>query len=361
MSISNLFACVTEPIDQKHSRGMRNLIRWINLFPQGISARFPPVTVSSITGVKSSFGETAGFLISPNLGVRHYRELSRDFVIRKLTRTTDKAVRLGARIVGLPPTVSVAGGGGVLVARYCRAAVTTGRSLAVAAALEACRKALFLSGMNIEDSIVAVIDATEPAAAAAARHLARRGVNYLSLTSSDSYRLEALARAIIYESGVSCKISASVSRAVGRADLVIYGLGETALENLSSLKPGAIICSLDQTPGLAKLTRRLRNDLLVVEDVMFNLPGEVIFSHTPGPGIRANTASAWMAEAMILALEGRFESYSLGSVLRVDKIDEIWQLASRHGFVTAGKLNTRCLPEHGREKRISLQHMPFGH
>jgi fatty aldehyde-generating acyl-ACP reductase len=39
-----------------------------------------------------------------------------------------------------------------------------------------------------------------------------------------------------------------------------------------------------------------------------------------------------MAEPMVLALENRYESYSLGKQIRVDRVREIAQLARRHGF-----------------------------
>lgn len=341
MTTSNLFACVTEPYDGGNGNGSRTLVRWLRRIPESIVSRLPPVTVSSVTGVQSSLGETAGFLISPNLGVGQYRELPQELLVKKLIRTAGKAARLGARIVGLGPAASAAGDGGVLVAQRCRAAVTTGRSFAVAAALEACRKLLLLNGIDLEEASVAVTGAADPAAAAAARFLAQEGVNHLSLSGDDFHRLDALARAIIYESGVSCKISSSASRAADRADLVIYGDSVPAPFNFSCLKPGTVLCGLDGAPGLADLARRVRDDLLVVEGALITLPGDVCFSHDPGPGINANTVFAWMIEAMILAMEGRFESYSLGRLLRVGRITEIWRMAVRHGFTLAGFYGSR--------------------
>jgi uncharacterized NAD-dependent epimerase/dehydratase family protein len=47
-------------------------------------------------------------------------------------------------------------------------------------------------------------------------------------------------------------------------------------------------------------------------------------------------AYACMAETMILALEGRYESFSLGREMTVEQIDEISSLAKKHGFKLAG-------------------------
>jgi hypothetical protein len=43
-----------------------------------------------------------------------------------------------------------------------------------------------------------------------------------------------------------------------------------------------------------------------------------------------------MAETMILALEGRFESYTLGRNIRVEQVKGIARLAAKHGFRLAG-------------------------
>jgi hypothetical protein len=43
-----------------------------------------------------------------------------------------------------------------------------------------------------------------------------------------------------------------------------------------------------------------------------------------------------MSETMILALEGRYESYTLGRDVSVGQVEQISSLASKHGFKLAG-------------------------
>ena len=43
-----------------------------------------------------------------------------------------------------------------------------------------------------------------------------------------------------------------------------------------------------------------------------------------------------MAETMILALEGRFEPFTLGKNIEIDQVEEIAKLGARHGFRLAG-------------------------
>ncbi|MBC7345954.1 MAG: shikimate dehydrogenase, partial [Clostridia bacterium] len=47
-------------------------------------------------------------------------------------------------------------------------------------------------------------------------------------------------------------------------------------------------------------------------------------------------ALACMAETMILALERRWESFTLGREITLEQVEEIERLAKRHGFELAG-------------------------
>ena len=61
------------------------------------------------------------------------------------------------------------------------------------------------------------------------------------------------------------------------------------------------------------------------------MPGEPDFGF--GFGLPPGKVYACMAETMVLALEGRYESYSLGKQVRVEQVREIAQLARKHGFI----------------------------
>lgn len=53
-------------------------------------------------------------------------------------------------------------------------------------------------------------------------------------------------------------------------------------------------------------------------------------------GFPPGMAYACMAETMILALEGRYESFTLGKQIEAEKVHEIAQLATKHGFRLGG-------------------------
>ena len=53
-------------------------------------------------------------------------------------------------------------------------------------------------------------------------------------------------------------------------------------------------------------------------------------------GYPRGVSLACMAETIILALEGRYENYSLGRGIQLRQVEEISRLADKHGFRLAG-------------------------
>ena len=78
----------------------------------------------------------------------------------------------------------------------------------------------------------------------------------------------------------------------------------------------------------------MRNDVLVMEGGVVEVPGDVDFGLNFG--FPPQTAYACMAETMILALEQRYENFTLGRDLTVKQVEIIEQLAKKHGFKLAG-------------------------
>jgi hypothetical protein len=72
-------------------------------------------------------------------------------------------------------------------------------------------------------------------------------------------------------------------------------------------------------------------------------------------------AFACMAEAMILALEGRYESYTLGRNITVEQVEEMETLGARHGFKLGGfrsfeQAVTQAKIEHVRKAAREVTH-----
>jgi fatty aldehyde-generating acyl-ACP reductase len=78
----------------------------------------------------------------------------------------------------------------------------------------------------------------------------------------------------------------------------------------------------------------LRDDILVIDGGMVDVPGSVDFHFNFGfpPG----KSYACMAETIALALEGRFEDYTVGKEITLEQVREITAIAERHGFRMSG-------------------------
>ena len=83
------------------------------------------------------------------------------------------------------------------------------------------------------------------------------------------------------------------------------------------------------------------------------VPGDPFFERVREPGtefdlnLPPRTALACMSETMVLALENRAESYTLGRGIDVNKVIEIEEMASRCGFTLADMraFDTAITPE----------------
>jgi hypothetical protein len=72
----------------------------------------------------------------------------------------------------------------------------------------------------------------------------------------------------------------------------------------------------------------------VIDGGMVDVPGPVDFHFNFGfpPG----KAYACMAETIALALDGKFEDYTLGKHLTRERVEEIARIAKKHGFHLSG-------------------------
>jgi hypothetical protein len=69
--------------------------------------------------------------------------------------------------------------------------------------------------------------------------------------------------------------------------------------------------------------------VLVIESGEILLPGEVQMKNI---GLPKNVAYACLAETIVLALEGRFENFTVGRGIEWEKVREIYRMGLKHGM-----------------------------
>jgi predicted amino acid dehydrogenase len=124
--------------------------------------------------------------------------------------------------------------------------------------------------------------------------------------------------------------------ALRQADLILTVTSAVeAIVQPQHLKPGAIVCDVSRPRDVSKAVAEQRKDVLVFEGGLIEIPGpEASFNFDFG--FPPKTCYACMAETIALALEGRYENYTLGKDLTVAQVKEIAEIARRHGFKLAG-------------------------
>jgi fatty aldehyde-generating acyl-ACP reductase len=300
-----------------------------------LSRFFPPLYISHITGVQSEATgkQVEGWFVACPYTPQRMMTLPPRTVYRKVIATAQLAERLGARLVGLGAYTSVVGDGGVTISRSVNAPVTTGDSYTVASAVEAMKKAAALMAIDLSSATLAVVGATGAIGAVAAELLAE-DVPHMVLIGKRLDRLHEI-KARCERAGAEVLVTDELDR-LRQADLVLTVTSAVeAIVQPQHLKSGAIVCDVARPRDVSKAVVKERDDVFVFEGGLVEIPGpEASFNFDFG--FPPKTCYACMAETIALALEGRYENYSLGKDLTVAQVREIAAIAGRHGFKLAG-------------------------
>lgn len=296
--------------------------------------RLPPMNISHITGIQSKYNSVEGHFVGCFLTSKQMVTLPEKYVIKKIIRAGKLAERLGAKILGLGAMTSVVGDAGITVARNLNIPVTTGNSYTVATAMEGTKLAASKMGIDLKTAQVVIIGATGSIGGVCA-HLMARECKFLTLVARNKEKLSILAENILKNTGLAVKITSNLKEALQKADVIITVTSavDSVIEP-EDLKPGAVVCDVARPRDVSKRVAEVRNDVLVIEGGLVEVPGDVNFNLNFGypPGL----ALACMAETMILALEERWENFTLGRDLTLEQVQEISELARKHGFKLAG-------------------------
>ena len=332
------FAFIIHPIDPKQdvSRKFPFLGRVLNERQiDFFSTFFPPIYISEIDGVTSAATgkEVKGWFVACPFTPRRMMELPEGMVYRKIIQTGRMAERLGARILGLGAFTSVVGDAGVTIARNLEIPVTTGDAYTVSIAVQAVREAARLMEIPLAEASAAVVGATGKIGRVCAELLSQ-DVARLYLIGRKQELLQEL-RENLSGSG-RCELSTSTKLDVlSEAQLILTVT--SALEDIIKpeyLIPGSVICDVARPRDVSAMVAAARNDILVIDGGMVDVPGPVDFHFNFG--FPSGKAYACMAETMALALEGRFEDFTLGKRIVREQVDEITSMAENHGFKLSG-------------------------
>jgi fatty aldehyde-generating acyl-ACP reductase len=340
------FAFIIHPIDPK-----RDVSRKFPFLGRVLSARqidffstfFPPVYISEIEGIKSEATgkEIKGWFIACPYTPRRMMELPEKTVYRKIIQTGRLAEKLGAQMLGLGAFTSVIGDAGITIANALDVPVTTGDSYTVTVAVDALREAAAVMEIPFRGTTAAVVGATGAIGQICAELLAE-DVDRLYLIGRRQEALEELRDRLQVQARTlrpgqpQAELAISTSMDV-LADAQLILTVTSSIDDIirpEHLQPGSVVCDVARPRDVSAMVAAARDDILVIDGGMVDVPGFVNFHFDFGfpPG----KAYACMAETIALTLEGRFEDYTLGKHLTRERVEEIDAMAKKHGFRLSG-------------------------
>ena len=340
------FAFVIHPLSRKFFTKVEPLGTVMRVSPGIVTdavekamAYAPPTVYSHVTGITSPTGaEVEGWLITVGGTPKEILAHDPEFTYDKLLAAAEVARGLGAQIMGLGAFTKVVGDAGVTVARKSSLPITTGNSYSASGALWAAHEAVDRLGLleRSEGGIIRgrtmVVGATGAIGSVCARLLALAS-DELWLVSPETAKLLAL-KQDIERDHPRAVVHAAATPGEHLADMDVIvtatsGAGKRVLD-IMDVKPGCVITDVARPLDLSAEDVARRPDVIVVESGEIELPGPDVRMRDIGlpPGV----AYACLAETVALALEGRYETFTVGRAIEWEKVKEIYQLGLRHGM-----------------------------
>lgn len=303
-----------------------------------IAAHIPGYHYGKVLGIKSQATgkEVEGDLFMITMTPKMMMKQQPEKMYNALNRMCDMAMKRGSKIVGLGAYTKIVGDAGVTVNDRSPIPVTTGNSLSSASTLWAASFAVEKMKLvekkdGIHQGTAMVIGATGSIGKVCAKVLTNQWKKII-IAAPRPYKILELVREL-QELNPNTEVigTSSPDRYSPECDLIITSTsaqGEAVMD-IEKVKPGCVICDVSRPFDISLEDAAKRPDVLVIASGEVELPGDVSITHTIGlPG---SSVYACLAETALLALEGRFESFSISRDLQYDRVCEIDRIARKHG------------------------------
>ena len=302
----------------------------------------PSYAAVHVTGVRTPDGrETEGWFVAAPLLPEQMMELPREEVYKRIVRAIEIGAELGAQVAGLGAFTGVVGDGGVTIAERSPIPVTTGNSLTIAAGIQSLFRGASEMQIDPAASTAVVVGATGSIGSACVKLIASR-VKHVILVARNNTRLAKFYEQVRDELPCESSYTTDIPDAVRRSQLILTATSSTQdIIEPEDLQTGAVVCELSLPHDVSRRVALERPDVLVTEGGNMRVPGEPRFERVREPGTDFNlnlpprTALACMSETMVLALERRLESYTLGRGIDLQKVVDIEEMATHCGFTLA--------------------------
>ncbi len=271
---------------------------------------------------------------------------------QKMRDGCNVAKDLGAKVVGLGGFTSIIGGTqGEKESEELGIAITSGNSLTAALAIAQLDQLLGRLDWDLSDRTVAVIGASGDIGRACAMALAPRARQVL-LVARNRSKLEELRSEM--PASAEIHVCTDVQDATHASVIIAATSASQPILSEADLRPGTIVCDVGYPKNLS-YSPDPRPEVLAISGGLAEMPFALditYYTQLPTPTIMYGCFS----EAMVLAIAGRYESYSIGQGrITQEKMEHILTLAQAYGFQPAPLYRGKT-PVTGETLSTFLQH-----
>lgn len=238
----------------------------------------------------------------------------------------------GADLVGLGGFTSIVGKRGIDTAKKSPVPLTSGNSLTTYAGYKALEQIFEWLEITPEDERICVVGYPGSICLSLTKLLLERGFKVDVVHRSAATPREELLSHLPEKWHDNVRLTADLETCYGENRIYAGATSAGGIVDVEKLLPGSIFIDIALPRDVNTETRPLRNDILVIDGGCVTASDDVKFGSETMRMVIKNQINGCLAETIVLALEGRAESFSLGRDLPPEKVLEIGEIAQRHGF-----------------------------
>lgn len=272
-------------------------------------------------------------------GIVHYMPFTAEemisnprIVAAKVVSAVDELRDRGASFVGLGGFTGIVGNRGLQTIEKTGIPVTTGNSLTAYAAYRNVLDAMRLLGVEPADVEVGIVGYPGSICLAVAKLLGALGCRLVLVHRGDSSQAPKLLAHLPASLHPQVRLANSMDGVYADVRFFVAATSSGGVIDPRRLLPGSVVIDA-ALPKDVLPCDEARNDVLLVDGgLVSGVEGLRLGGESMGMSLK-KFLNGCLAETMVLALERRAESFSIGRELPEDKVLEIGAIAERHGLL----------------------------
>ncbi|MHA2281702.1 MAG: hypothetical protein ACXAC5_12715 [Promethearchaeota archaeon] len=294
--------------------------------------------ITSLKGV-STTGKIVNIVVPPEQFMKDQQA-----ALDMIKRSYHIVENWGVEIFGLGALTGIIGSSGKEIEQEIPVAITTGTSYLIYNAVETLKKALHRIGKGLSRSKVSIIGFPGWIGASIAHLLGKKGANLNLVGRIVSKPVQNLRHTLMATYGIDVELNDDITQCFKTEKIIVAASTREGIINQHQLSPGSIVIDVSLPKNVVGLKAE-RDDILVIDGGIVGLPETTNCKHDLF-GYGKNNVLACLAEPIILALENRNESFSVGRNVNISKVEEIGALGEKHGFAVRDLIDfNNIIPE----------------